>query len=182
MSLERIETERLILRPLTVADAEAMHAWASDPYDTRFMSWPCHRDLDHTRSVLERFEAAWKNDGPGSEELDRPVGLQLRSTGELVGSAGIGRTTDKNAECGWIVDKRHRGKGLASEAVLALCATAFVEWDWLKGITASIHPLNHRSLALAVRLGFRPWGTSIGDYPQLGLRSVESLQYLLRRP
>lgn len=178
MSLERIESERLLLRPLRMDDAEAVHAWACDPYDTRFMSWPCHKDMDETRKVLAQFAEGWKDGAKG----DYTLGLQLKSTGELVGSTGIGRSTEQFAECGWIVDSRHRGKGLAHEAVLALCATAFAEWGWLKGVTAGIHPLNHRSLALAVRLGFRPWGTRMGAYPQLGLKDFETLNYLLRRP
>ena len=32
-----LETDRLILRPLTVADAEAVFVWASDPIVNRYM-------------------------------------------------------------------------------------------------------------------------------------------------
>ena len=44
-----IETERLILRTVTVDDAEAIFKWASDPEVNKFMIYPCHKDLNVTR-------------------------------------------------------------------------------------------------------------------------------------
>ena len=38
--VRRIETERLILRTLTVDDAEAVFKWASDPDVNKFLSYP----------------------------------------------------------------------------------------------------------------------------------------------
>ena len=35
----KLETERLILRPLTVNDFEAVHSWGSNPINTRYMAW-----------------------------------------------------------------------------------------------------------------------------------------------
>jgi len=34
-----LETKRLILRPLTPDDFEAVHSWASNPENTRYMAW-----------------------------------------------------------------------------------------------------------------------------------------------
>ena len=53
---QTLETERLILRRLTMADADAVYRnWASDPEVTRFLTWPTHPDPEVTRQVL----AAW---------------------------------------------------------------------------------------------------------------------------
>ena len=39
-----LETPRLILRRLTLADAEPMYRnWASDPGVTKFLTWPTQR-------------------------------------------------------------------------------------------------------------------------------------------
>ena len=35
----KLETDRLILRPLTVNDFEAVHSWGSNPINTRYMAW-----------------------------------------------------------------------------------------------------------------------------------------------
>ena len=51
-----IETERLILRRLEEADAEAIYRnWASDPEVTRFLTWPTHTDINVTKYVLDTW-------------------------------------------------------------------------------------------------------------------------------
>lgn len=37
--MRRIETERLVLRPLTINDAKDVFEWASDPVVNRFMPY-----------------------------------------------------------------------------------------------------------------------------------------------
>ena len=53
---QTIETERLLLRPLTPEDAPMMYAnWANDPDVTRWLRWEPHKNVDETRELL----AAW---------------------------------------------------------------------------------------------------------------------------
>ena len=43
-----LETPRLILRRLTLADAEPMYRnWASDPEVTKFLTWPTHSSVEN---------------------------------------------------------------------------------------------------------------------------------------
>ncbi len=42
MHTYEIRTERLLLRPLTVADADAVWEWASDPRVARYMVYPTY--------------------------------------------------------------------------------------------------------------------------------------------
>ena len=47
-----LTTERLLLRPLTAADAIAMFEnWASDPQVTRFLRWEPHKDWLETAQL-----------------------------------------------------------------------------------------------------------------------------------
>lgn len=49
-----LETERLILRPFAMEDAQAMYDnWASDSEVTKFLTWPTHSSPEVTRAVLE---------------------------------------------------------------------------------------------------------------------------------
>ena len=42
-----LKTKRLVLRPLSLDDAQAMYDnWASDPQVTRFMNWPTHENIE----------------------------------------------------------------------------------------------------------------------------------------
>ena len=53
---QTIETERLLLRPLTPEDAPMMYAnWANDPDVTRWLRREPHKNVDETRELL----AAW---------------------------------------------------------------------------------------------------------------------------
>lgn len=45
----RIETERLLLRTVTVEDAEAIFKWASDPDVNKFMIYPLHPNVEVTK-------------------------------------------------------------------------------------------------------------------------------------
>ena len=48
-----LETPRLILRRLTLADAEPMYRnWASDPGVTKFLTWPTHSSVEVTKQIL----------------------------------------------------------------------------------------------------------------------------------
>ena len=59
-----IETERLILRPLTVADAKAVLQWTSDERVTEFMSYTKYDDInmaiDWINSLTGKEEKEWK--------------------------------------------------------------------------------------------------------------------------
>lgn len=49
-----IETERLVLRPVTLDDAEAMFEYASDKENTRY-TFPTNQSLEETRIILLSF-------------------------------------------------------------------------------------------------------------------------------
>ena len=60
----RIETERLILRTITIDDAEAIFKWASDPDVNKYMIYPLHKDVNVTREWLKT------RDPEGEDEFD----------------------------------------------------------------------------------------------------------------
>ena len=48
-----LETDRLILRPFTSEDTEAMYRnWASDPEVSKFLTWPAHTSPEVTSQVI----------------------------------------------------------------------------------------------------------------------------------
>ena len=59
---QKLETERLVLRRLTVSDADAMYRnWASDPEVTRFLTWPAHTNAEVTKYVLGTWLPLYEN-------------------------------------------------------------------------------------------------------------------------
>ena len=57
MYAHTIETERLILRPLTHDDAEAIFVWCSAPKVNRFMGYPLYTEVAQVHEWLTRMEA-----------------------------------------------------------------------------------------------------------------------------
>ena len=108
-----IETERLILRPITVEDAEAVFKWASDPEVSKFMIYPRHRDISDTTGWLESID----HDNPDNYEM----AFVLKETGEVIGSGGIYYRQDEDYwNIGYNIRKDQWGKGLVPEAMQAL--------------------------------------------------------------
>jgi ribosomal-protein-alanine N-acetyltransferase len=75
-----METERLILRPFTINDAQAMYKnWASDDEVTKFLTWETHKDIETTKAVLESFIPDYDKDNfyhwaVVLKEIDEPIG------------------------------------------------------------------------------------------------------------
>lgn len=58
-----LETERLILRPLQVTDAqEIFDNWASDPEVTKFMTYSTHKDVEVTKTGLVELKETVDSD------------------------------------------------------------------------------------------------------------------------
>ena len=108
------ETDRLILRPLSVADADAVFVWASDPEVNRYMSYPLHTDVETTRQWLCSVEQR-------SEE-NYEFGFVRKSDGLLIGSGNIGPDSREPGVWGFGYNLRREcwGLGYATEAARAM--------------------------------------------------------------
>ncbi len=107
-----LETERLILRPLTVSDAETVFTnWTSDPDVARFMRWELHKSISETQEWLAAEEELIERDSVYN------WGFVLKETGELIGSGGLVFIESKGMyELGYNIMKKCWGQGFATEA------------------------------------------------------------------
>lgn len=110
-----LETERILLRPLTAADAEEIYAnWTSDPEVARFMRWDLHRSVKDTADWLTVEEQHLHHDATYT------WGFVLKETGELFGSGGLVSKDTNVLELGYNIMRKHWGKGLTTEASRAI--------------------------------------------------------------
>jgi RimJ/RimL family protein N-acetyltransferase len=103
----------------------------------------------HAKVELLRTFRGWFDLGQ-----DFLYGVFDREETEVLGGTGLHRSVGPEArEIGYWIATAHTGKGLATEAVRALCRVGF-ELDALDRIEIHCDPENIKSAAIPARLGF----------------------------
>jgi [ribosomal protein S5]-alanine N-acetyltransferase len=151
-----LHTERLTLRPVEPADAEAVHAYRGRPDVTEYLV-VVTADVDATRERLAAAAQRWRD--PMTARFDLAFAIVL--DGAVIGDLSAWNVTDDGepsspdpaeAYVGYALHPDQQGHGYAAEAVARLL-------DWLagRGVTtayANLFWANAPSLALLRRLGF----------------------------
>jgi RimJ/RimL family protein N-acetyltransferase len=146
----RFETERLLLRPRTLADLEACIAMDRDPDVTRFVPGPWSDPDAHRAFVSDRIERRYP---PGmgywsvfpKSDPEEFLGWILLTPLDLVGP---------DIEIGWRLRRSARGRGYAAEAARPVLGHA-LETLRLAEIVADIDPANAASIRVAEKIGMR---------------------------
>ena len=147
MNPERVETERLVLRKPTAADADAMFSrYASDAEVTRFLGWPRHQSIDQTRDFLQFSEAEWGRWPAG------PCLIESREGGRLLGSTGLAFETSFRAATGYVLAKDAWGFGYATEALRGMVTLA--AGLGVRRLYALCHPDHPASRRVLEKCGF----------------------------
>ena len=158
-----IGTERLLLRPPKLDDAEAViEAIAASRAELeRWMVWaPSMRSVEDARHWAQRVIDAWED--PESEDFT--VGIFRREDGRYLGASGFHRArwTVPSAEIGYWLRTSETGKGYMREAVTAMTRVAFGPLG-LRRLVITCASTNARSRRVAEAIGFRLEGTLRND-------------------
>jgi len=123
MITPRLETERLLLRPLRITDAQVVYSnWATDPDVSKYMRWSTHNSIEETKTWLVTAESSFYSD----KAYD--WGFELKETSELIGSGGMYIRNDENIfEIGYCIMKKYWGMGIATEVAKAMLDFAISE-------------------------------------------------------
>lgn len=141
----RIETERLILRPIRPEDFEGWATLMADAENARHIGGPQPRAVAWRGFLC--MAGAWAIQGFGMfSVIDRTSGRWLGRLGPWHPEGWPGR------EVGWALRRDAWGKGYALEGSTAAIDWTFEHLGWEEMIH-SIHPDNRASQALAQRLG-----------------------------
>lgn len=152
----RIVTERLVLETLTRAEAAAIRegdrdgrGWADD--------YPTEGDVVVAAVIGEAGDAY------DEEALLGVLQIRLAETGEAVGGVGFLSAADADgvAEIGYGITESVRGRGVATEAVLAMLG--WVAGSHVRAVEAFTDPDNVPSQRVLERCGFECVGEVVGD-------------------
>ena len=174
-----IETERLILRPLTLADAKtAFSGWTGDPEVAEYVSWLPHYTIDDTIEWLHEIE--WKLDPDGNIlPNDNFIwGFVLKDTGELFGSGClIWEERLQLYQVGYNIMKTHWNLGYTTEAMKAVLKFA-ADVLGIKKVAGGHAKDNLASAKVLEKLGFVYDRDSLTPHID-GTRSFDSKEYFL---
>lgn len=146
-----IATDRLVLTPLRVDDAEEMVRVLDDERLHEFIGGR-PAALDELRDRYRRLAAGPEN----SSEVWLNWIVRHRQQGTAIGTvqATVTDPAHPAASVAWVIGAPWQGHGFASEAAAALIA-----WLGSQGvdrISASIHPEHRASAGVAARIGLEP--------------------------
>ncbi|MDD3367226.1 MAG: GNAT family N-acetyltransferase [Sphaerochaetaceae bacterium] len=108
-----LTSRRLILRPFTLDDAQALFAWAGDIEVTKYLRFTAHRDISESKKVIQRW----------IEEAKKPPlfhwAIMLREDNRVIGSISIEILSahDNRGEVGYCIAKSDWNQGYATEAL-----------------------------------------------------------------
>ena len=161
----RLETERLVLRPLELDDVDVLADFYADPEVMRYIGPGEAIDHEQSRLSVERMIAGFEAEGYGQ------LGVVRKEDGAFMGRCGLlfwdtaSWTPTRTAaakgpvetEVGYLLGRDYWGHGYATEAATAVTGWTFEHLS-LERLIALIQPGNERSIAVARKLGMKPEG------------------------
>jgi len=151
-----LETERILLRELTLDDAPFYLRHFSDLDIVEHSAFEAPRDLEAAKGELLEYCIDLFQGGRGIR-----WGIVLKSTGGLIGTCGyyMWDHAAQKARIGYDLAPEHRRKGIMSEALREMIDHGFGAME-LNRIEVLIDPRNVASLRLVEKLGFTQEGLS----------------------
>ena len=147
---ERIETERLVLRVRTVADAEDIFDYASRPEVAYPAGFPPVKTLEDEIYYLEHILPERNQ----KDNLPAGYGIVVKETDKTIGSVDFPRRYEDDVlEIGYTLHPDYWGRGYVPEATRALIDLGFKELN-LHKIELSCFGYNVQSQRVAEKLGF----------------------------
>ena len=140
-----IETPRVILRPLSMTDAEDMFDYASKPENLVYV-FPAHHNLAETRATIAALI------------MKEPLGkwaMELKATSAMIGTITFVKLDERarTAEIGYTLNQTYWGQGLMTEAVRTLAEISLTEFG-LCHLDIVVDSENIGSCKVAEKSGF----------------------------
>lgn len=149
LKVPTIETERLILRAVSLNDIDDMFEYASDEETVQEVTFPAHTSKEMTKESIK--EVFIKRPEKGNPEA---FAIVLKDSNKMIGTCdffkGYGSDT---FEMGYILNKNYWRKGYAFEAAQAVLNYAFNEFGVRKMMIRHLSE-NVKSEGLITKLGF----------------------------
>ncbi|MDF3334951.1 GNAT family N-acetyltransferase [Lacticaseibacillus rhamnosus] len=147
------QTERLVLAPVTIADAPNMFEYASNPENAYYV-FETNKSLEDTKDIIQKI---FIGNGLGK------YGIFLNK--KLIGTIYFLNLDDRNksAELSYVLNKKFEGHGYATEAAIKLRDIFFTELEGERLYARHTFD-NLKSMNLMARIGMKIEGTLRKSY------------------
>lgn len=116
---DEIRTQRLVLRKPRASDSpQIFSSYTSNAAVARFMVWRPHQEISETAEFIAYCMEAWDDNDK------RPYVLALVDREDIPIGMLEGRLLSHTVDIGYVLEQKHWGSGLMSEAVTALSDAA----------------------------------------------------------
>jgi len=147
LAIPTIETERLSLRPFREDDVGTLFGLLQEPDVVRFVADRRVPTLQETWRAVAGWIGHWAMRGYGQWAIEE------RGSGRMIGRAGIINPAEwPGPEVGYLLGRAWWGQGYATEAASAAMSWGFRDIGF-EELISLIDPANHKSIAVATRLG-----------------------------
>ncbi len=141
-----LQTQRLIIRPWSVDDAEELYKYAKDPQVGPIAGWPVHTSVENSREIIQTTLS------------DKEIyAIVLKESGLPIGSVGLyhgGLAKDPDEmELGYWIGVPYWGQGLVTEASREMLRHAFEDLE-LNKVWCAYYEGNTKSKRVQEKLGF----------------------------
>ena len=182
MRLPRLETPRLVIRRMTMADAGDIYEYGRDPEVSRHVLWDAYQSLGEAKAYVKYVQRQYRLNEPAS------WGIELKATGRIVGTIGFMWIQRDNAaaEVGYSLARGLWNRGLMTEALRAVIDFGFRGLN-LNRIEAQHESENPASGAVMRKCGMQREGTlrqrlmNKGRFVDVELYSILRCDYIQRQ-
>lgn len=151
-----ITTDRLILRPIELSDADSIFEYAKNPNVSRFTLWEPHQSIQASIDYIKDYIFEYYLKG-----VPEPFGIALKNNPQkIIGTVGCfwASKQAKAMELAYAIGEDHWGHGFAAEASKAVMDYCFKEFA-LKKILARCKVENEASAKVMMKIGMNFEGT-----------------------
>ena len=112
-NIPTLETDRCILRKLSLDDTDDMYEYSSNPDVTKYLTWSPHPDKAYTLEYLMYLQNRYKT----GDFFDWAI--ICKDSGKMIGTCGFTRFffAHNGAEIGYVLNPAYHGKGIGTEVV-----------------------------------------------------------------
>ena len=112
-NIPTLETERFILRKITLDDTDDMFEYAKNSAVTKYLTWSPHPDKAYTFEYISYLQNRYKT----GDFFD--FAIVYKNSGKMIGTCGFTRFffPHNGAEIGYVLNPDYFGNGIATEVV-----------------------------------------------------------------